>query len=167
MLSINDRAVVEMLQPFTVLMHSHSTVITRHIWDHYVLVHSALSLPEIASKVWRPCFEEIQQLVEKLHAKSVTMQEIDHYFKSVSPLNLEHEMCKLVEGCNISLNRQASVTWVSQIVVSVNHYRNINEVQEAAELLLDAKNSLMLCAKFEELTDLKERVSMNYSLLCK
>ena len=148
-----------MLQPFTVLMHSHFTVITKCIWDHHVLVDSELSLPEIASEVWRPCFEEIQQLVEKLHAKSVTLQEIDQYFQNVPSLKLEHEICKLVEGCNICLNRQASVTWVSQIVVSVNRYRNINEVQEAAELLLDAKNSLMLSAKFEELTNLKERVN--------
>ena len=162
-LNIDDEAVVEMLQPFTILMHSHLTVISQQIWNSYVPTQSKLSLPEIASKVWRPCFEEIQQLIEKLHTKSMTLHEIDCYFQNIPPQDLESEICNLVDGCSICLNKPASVTWVSQIVVSVNRYRNIYEVQEVAELLLAAKNSLVLSAKFEELNKLKERVSINFS----
>ena len=158
-LNIDDKVVVEMLQPFTILLQSHSTLIAQHIWKCHVPADTKSPLSEIAGQVWRPCFQEIQQLIEKLHAKSVTLQEIDKYFQNTPSQSLEHEICTLVEGCNLCLNQPASVTWVSQVVVSVNHYRNAIEVQEVAEVLLAAKNSLMLQTEFEELKELKERVS--------
>ena len=164
MLNIDDKAVAEMLQPFIILMQSHFTLIAQYIWKCHVPTDTKLPLPEIASQVWRPCFEEIQQLIEKLHAKSVTLQEIDNYFQNIPSQNLEHEICTLVEGCNLCLNKPVSVTWVSQVVVSVNHYRNAIEVQEVAELLLVAKNSLMVHTEFKELKKLKERVSTCVSL---
>lgn len=157
-LDINDKVVVEMLQPFTVLLQSHSTVITQHIWDSYASKCSGLSLSEIAIKVWKPCFEEVQQLVEKLYSKSVTLQEINHYFRGIEPRNLEKQIFKLVEGCNICLNAPVSVTWVSEIVVSVNRYRNIYELEQVVELMLAAKKSLNLTSDFKELNKLKEKV---------
>ena len=163
MLTIDDKEVVQMLQPFMVLMHSHFTFITQHIWKYHVPKDTELSLSQLADQVWRPCFEEIQHLIEKLHAKSVTLKEIDDYFQNIPSQNLEHEICRLVEGFNLCLHKAASVTWVSQVVVSINHYRNIIEVQEVAELLLAAKNSLEVHTEFEELKRLKKRVSTLYT----
>ena len=56
-LDINDKDVMEMLRPFTIMMEEYKTVISQYIWNCYVQKHSeVLSLPEVATKIWAPVF---------------------------------------------------------------------------------------------------------------
>ena len=157
-LTINDKNVMEVLKPFAVMMSEYKTVISQNIWSCHVRKYSAITLPEVVTKVWTPVFNEIKQLIEKFYDKSVTLKEINIYLKDILPQNLEEEIGKLVKGCNLCLDKEASTTWISQFVVSVNYYRDSCEAQVAAELILTAKDALMLAGSFEELAKFKSEV---------
>ena len=157
-LAINDDDVMEMLKPFAVIMEEYKTVISQKIWKYHVQKHSVLPLPEIATKVWSPVFMEIQQLVKKFKDKSVTSREIDHYLEDILSCNLEEEIQKLVEGCNMCLDQIFPTTWITKFVTSVKYYRDACTAQVAAQLILTAKDALMLKGNFKELENFKAKV---------
>ena len=155
---INDCNVKEMLEFFAIMMEEYKTHISRNIWNYHVQKHSVLPLPEVVTKIWGPVFKEMHQLIEKLCDKSVTLKEIDNFLKGILTQNLEEEIQRLVEGCNLCLGKTVSTTWISQLVLSVNFYRNICNAQRAAQVILDVKNVLMLTGNFEELKEFRSKV---------
>ena len=158
-LNIDDKDIMDMLRPFSIMMQENKTVIFLTVWDKHVKKQVAeLSLTEVATNVWALCFQEITEVVEKFHARSITLEEIDHYLKDIPLQDLEQEIVTLVEGCNKCLNLTASNTWVVQFVVAVNSYWSICQVQHAAELVLKAKDALMLTGDFAKLENLREKV---------
>lgn len=159
MLNIIDRDVLEMLKPFAIIMEEYKTVISQGIWNFHVQKHSALlTLPEIATEIWAPVFTEIQELIEKFSDSSVTVMKIGYYLKDVLSQNLEEEIQKLVEGCNLSLEKTMGTSWIRQFVNSVNDYRDACKAQSVAQLVLAAKDALMLTGNFDELKKLKSKV---------
>ena len=160
-LHINDRDVMEMLRPFATMMEEYKTVISQYIWNCHVQKHSkVLPLPEIATTIWAPVFTEIQQLIEKFYKRSISLKEIDIYLRNISSQNLEQEIQTLVEGCNLCLDKTVSTTWVSKFVKSVNYYRDVCKAQSAAQLVLAAKDALLLEGNFEELKKFKSKVHL-------
>ena len=155
---INDLSIKEMLEFFAIMMEEYKTHISQNIWNCHVQKHSVLPLPEVATKIWGPVFKEMHQLIEKLCDKSVTLKEIDNFFKGYFDSNLEEEIQRLVEGCNLCLDKTVSTTWISQLVLSVNYYRDICNAQRAAQVILDVKSTLMLTGNFEELEEFKSKV---------
>jgi len=160
-LNINDKEVTEMLKPFSIMMQTNKTIISHTVWNDHVrkkVSGAKLSLPEVAKNVWAPCLKEMQQIVERFYNGSVTLQEIDYYLKDILPQNLQQEVFSLVEGCNKYLNKKAPNSWISQFVMSVNRYRVICQAQQAAELVLKARDALMLTGDFKKLENLREKV---------
>lgn len=159
LLDINDSHVIEMLQPFVVMMHDYKNSICQIIWYCHrsmaIPEGDKLSLPEVATNIWEPCFKEIQQLVEKFCDRSVSLQEIDQYLTDV---NLEEEISQLVEGCNKCLNKTPPTSWIPHFVNSVKHYRIINKAKDVADLVIAAKDALKMGDGFEKLEDCKEKV---------
>ena len=175
-LNIEDKNVMDMLRPFSIMMQDYKTIISHSVWNDHVKKQVSgvkVSLTEVATNVWAPCFQEMQQVVEKFHARSVTLQEIDYYLRDISPQNLRQEVLSLVEGCNKCLNTIASNSWISQFVMSVNRYRVICQAQCAAELVLKAKDALMLTGNFNKLENLREKVplfiyyAMTFTMYCR
>ena len=151
-LHINDRDVMEMLRPFTIMMEEYETVISQNIWNDHVQRHTkVLSLPEVATQIWAPVFTEMQQLIEKFYSRMITLKEVDKYLWNISSQNLEQEIQTLVEGCNLCLGKTVPTSWISMFVMSVNFYRDVCIAQSAAHLILNIKNILMLTGNFEEL----------------
>ena len=158
-LDINDKDVMEMLRPFTIMMEEYKTVISQYIWNCYVQKHSeVLSLPEVATKIWAPVFSKIQQIIEKFYDWSITLKEIDIYLINISSQNLEQAVQRLVGGCNLCLDKTVPTAWISNFVKSVNYYRDVCKVQSAARLILAAKDALMLEGNFEDLIKLNSKV---------
>ena len=155
---INDANVKEMLQSFAVMMKVYKTAISQNIWNYHVQKHSVLPLPEVATKIWAPVVEEMQQLIEKLCDKSVTLKEIDIYLKDILPQNLEEEIQRFVEGYKLHFDKTVSTTGISQFVITVHFYKNICNAQRAAQVILDVKNALMLTGNFEELKEFISKV---------
>jgi len=123
-LNIEDKDVVDMLRPFSVLIKDHKTVISDIVWnDHVKKLERGvkLSLTEVATSVWAPCLVEIQQIVAKFYDKSITLEQINYYLKGIPEQSLEQEVIKLVEGCNKSLNLTMSNTWTKQFVMAVDY----------------------------------------------
>ena len=160
LLNIDDVHVVEMLQPFVVMMKEYTNVIFENIWYCHVNEKegSKLSLPKIATDIWASCFEEIQQLIERFCDRSVSLQEIDQYLKDVSLSDLNQEVLKLVQGCNKCLGK-TSTTWVTHFVDSVKHYRIIDKAKDVADLVIAAKDVLKMNDGFEKLEDCKAKVA--------
>ncbi|XP_065899490.1 E3 ubiquitin-protein ligase rnf213-alpha-like isoform X3 [Dysidea avara] len=169
-LNIEDKDVLDMLKPFSIMMRDNKTVIADAIWNDHVRKQVSgikLSLPEVATVVWSPCLMEIQQTVERFHDRSVTLQEVDHYLKDISTHNLRQEVFTFVEGCNKCLKPAASVTWVSNFVVSVERYRVVCQAHCASELVLKAKDALMITGDFKKLESLKEKISKHMTVSLK
>ena len=159
LLNINDVHVVEMLQPFVVMMDECKSVIFQNIWCCHVnkMEGAKLPLPEIATDVWAPCFKEVQQLVERFCDRSVSLQEIDQHLKNISLSHLNQEVSRLVQGCNKCLSK-TSTTWVSHFVDSVKHYRIIDKAKDVADLVIAAKDVLKMNDGFEKLEHCKVKV---------
>ena len=167
LLDINDTHVVGMLQPFAIMMHDYKNLISEKIWCcHVAKMHAKLSLPEIALYIWAPCFEEIQQLIERFCDRSVSLQEIDQYLKNISSPDLRKEVFNLVEGCNKCLNKTSPTTWISHFVDSVNHYRIIGKAKDLADLVLTIKDVLKMNDGFDKLKDCKVKVRMYVLYVC-
>ena len=158
--AIYDINVKEMLESFAIMMEEYKTMISQNIWNFHIQKHTVLPLPEVATKIWSPVFKELQQLIEKFFDKSVTLKEIDNYLKDILPQNLEEEIQRLVIGCNLYLYKTVSTTCISQFVLSVNFYRDICSAQDAAQLILDVKDTLMLTGNFEELIEFRSKVAI-------
>jgi len=168
---ISESVVMDMLQPFSFIMKENKSIISSTIWNHHVrsktVENVKISLCDIATKLWAPCLKEIQEIIEKFHNRSVTLQELDHYLKEISLQNLEQEVVALVEGCNRCFNLTASTTWVSHFVMSVDRYRVVCQAECAAELVLNVKEALMLTGDFKKLENFKEKVcTVLYLLTC-
>jgi len=162
-LNIEDKEVMDMLKPFSIMMRDYKTIISHTVWNDHVRKQASgakLTIPEVATNVWAPCLKEMQQIVEKFHNKSVTLQEIDYYLKGISPQYVQQEVISLVEGCNKCLNIITSNNWISQFVMSVNRYRVICQAQQAAELVLKARDALLLTGNFKKLENLREKVQL-------
>ena len=159
-LTINDNNVMEMLKPFAVIMEEYKTVISQKIWKYHVQKYSVLPLPEVATAIWSSVFAEIQQLIQRFKDESVTLKEIDHYLVGILSRNLEEEIQKLVEGCNLCLDQTLSTTWITTFVTSVKYYRDACTAQDAAQLILTAKDALMLEGNFGELENFKSKVQL-------
>ena len=158
-LDINDEDVMEMLRPFTIMMEEYKTVISQYIWNCYVQKHSkVLSLPEVATKIWAPVFSKIQQIIEKFYDWSITLKEIDIYLRNISSQNLEQAIQRLVDGCNLCLDKTVPTAWISNFVKSVNYYRDVCKAQSAARLILAAKDALMLEGNFKDLRKFNSKV---------
>ena len=158
-LHIDDKDVMEMLRPFTIMMEDYNTVICQFIWNCHVRKQSkALPLPEIATQIWIPVFTEIQQLIEKFYNWSITLKEIDKYLKNISSQNLGKAIQTLVEGYNLCLGKTVPTTWISNFITSVNYYRDVCKAQSAAQLVLAAKDALMLEGNFEDLRKFNSKV---------
>ena len=161
-LVINDRDVMEMLRPFTTMMEEYKTVISQNIWNDHVRRHTkALSLPEVATKIWGPVCIEIQQLIEKFYSRSITLKEIDKHLCNISSQNLEQAIQTLVEGCNLCLDKTVPTSWISKFVISVIYYRDVCKAQSAARLVLTAKDALMLEGNFEDLRKFSSKVLLH------
>ena len=158
-LDINDKDVMEMIQPFAVIMEQYKTVISQSIWNFHVQKYSdLLSLPEVATQIWGPVFTEIHELIDKFYEMSVSIKEIESYLKDVMSENLEEEIHRLVEGCNLCLPKAVATSWIPKFVKSVNYYRDACKAQSAAHLVLAARDALMLEGNFEELEKFKSKV---------
>ena len=157
-LTITDNSVMEMLKPFAMIMEEYKTNISQNIWKCHVQKHLVLPLPEVATTIWAPVFTEIQQLIEKCYDKSITLREIDYYFKGILSQNIEVEIQRLVDGCNLCLDHTVSTKWISKFVISVSYYRDACKAQVAAQLILTANDALMLEGNFGELEKFKSKV---------
>ena len=160
-LNIEDKDVMDMLRPFSIMMQDNQTIISFNVWNDHVEKQAGsakLSLTEIATSVWAPCLVEIQQIIESFHDRSVVVQKIDHYFKDLPLQSLEREVITLVEGCNKCLHMTKPTSWVMQFVNAVNSYRDACQAQNAAELVLKAKDTLMLTGNFKKLENFREKV---------
>ena len=158
-LTINDKAVMEMLKPFAVMMEDYKTIIIQIIWNFHVQKQTELiPLPEVATKIWFPVCTEIQQVIEKCYDQSITLKEIDYYLGNISPQNVKEVICKLVKGYNLCFDKPMLDTWISQFIKSVNRYRDACTVQFATELIIFAKDALMLEGSFEQLEEFKSKV---------
>lgn len=162
LLDINDTCVSEMLQPFVVMMHDYRNEICQNIWGCQIETvqlpeGKKLSLPDIAVKIWAPCFTQIQQLVKRFCDRTVSLQEIDKYLEECCS-DLNQHIFQLVEGCNKCLNIRSPTTWISHFVNSVNHYRIINKAKDVADLVITAKDALKMNDGFEKLEDCKLKV---------
>jgi len=162
-LNIDDKEVMDMLRPFSIMMQDYKTVISHTVWNYHVKKQAngvKLTIPEVATNVWAPCLEEMQQIVVKFHTRSVTLQEIDYYLEGISPQNLQQEVISLVEGCHKCSKMITLNNWISQFVMSVNRYWVVCQAQQAAELVLKARDALMLTGNFKKLENLREKVQL-------
>jgi len=154
-LNIGDKIVMEMLKPFSIFMTKKNCTVSTTIWKHHAdlcLEGGKVSLAKVAKNVWDPCLEEICQLVEKFSDKSISLEEIDYYFKDILPENLQHEVLTLVEGYNKYYNIPALPSLVPEFTMSVSRYKIVSHAKGAAEVVLGAKHALMLTGNFEILT---------------
>ena len=172
LLNINDTHVSEMLQPFVVMMHDCKNAICENIWCCHVnkallAEGNKLSLPEVAIKIWTPCFKQINQLVERFCDRTVSLCEIDQYLhlKDVCSEDLQQEIFKLVEGCNKCFNKTSSTSWISHFMGSINHYRIINKAKDVADLVIAAKDALKMNDGFEKLEDCKMKVCIIFIII--
>ena len=151
-----------MLKPFAVIMEEYKTIISQNIWKFNVQKNSVipLPLPEVATRIWAPTFTEIKQLIEKCYDQSIALKQIDYYLGDISSQSLEEEIQRLVEGCNLCLDKTVSTSWISAFVILVNCYRGTCKAQTAAQLILTAKDALMLAGNFNQLEEFQSKVCM-------
>ena len=158
-LDINDRDVMEMLQPFTIMMEQYKTAISQNIWNCHMQKHSkVLSLPEVATQIWAPVFTEIQHLIKICNNWLITLKEIDVYLGNISSHNLVQAIQTLVEGCNLCLDKTIPTAWISKFVKSVSYYRDVCKAQSAAQFVQAAKDALTLEGDFEDLRNFNSKV---------
>jgi len=104
---------------------------------------AALTLADIHSKVWEPAFRNCRSLLDKLHDRSMKLDQIDVCFRR-HELDLEMQLKNLFAGVNECLCETRSDTWIGGVVRRIHDYWQLCNYRKAARAFLDLKKALNL-----------------------
>lgn len=119
-----------------------------------------MSISDIEERVWTPTFECCQKILDQLQQCSMTLADVDRYFKNYTKWLLETNLKLLFKGVVECLEqRSQSDDWICPVVGHIEKYRKLRSYHNAAKAFLDLKHVLKLTkGDYTEFVDLSNEV---------
>ena len=117
-----------------------------------------LTLEEVATLVWGPCFQSWTRACEDLKTGQIKLGEVDRLFRNLKG-DSNHMRNEVVE-----MARRQDMPWVGERVRQISQYYQISQYRRGAEVIRKAKESLGVVTEFSNLDILLTKVYHNASL---
>lgn len=150
---------------FDVMFQQYPTEIFGRIWDAHTrkALKSEIRIEDIKTQIWNPAYEECLNLLESVHDKTIELNRVDHYFKSLrDQRKREKELTQLhlaVTQCVSGRRTKPSqVSWVSKAVSIMEKYWSLHSLADAANIVMTLKDEFSLTGDFKLIKRLSEQV---------
>lgn len=141
-----------MLNEFHFLFNMHPNGLSLSAWDRQLekaaYTTSLIMFEDVVNMFWIPVFHECCQLVDSTRDGSVKLCVIDLYF---APLKSIYDHLKnLFLAVEVCRGRTASdFDWIRNSIKLMEHYWDLREQAEAAQIVLELKEKLKLTGDFD------------------
>lgn len=169
-------AVQPFVENFFTMSQLFRSAIFESIWSETMenanISKPNLGIGDLYSQVWNPTFEICQQLLEKLHDKSIPLSDVDKYFHRYKKETLKAELERLAKGIDVCCEDPKDPTWIRQAVKRMERYWKVCTQCRAANSFLQLRDTLKLTKgdfgvveKISTEVSLLQYVKVTYSLL--
>ena len=117
---------------------------------------------EVHEEVCMHVLDECKEILLSLEQKTMTLENVDKYFKKFQEPDLESNLNKLCQGmqqCFPDSELKPANQWVHTAVVHIQEYKKINSYLNVATIVLGLKKSMNLTGDFTVIDTLAQQVS--------
>ena len=135
---------------FDVMTKKVNSSIFNDIWCSFMQRASAsnpsMTIRDVEGLVWTPTFQGCLNLLRELHSRSMSLANVDKYFKKYeNQRKLESEIKSLFHGINQCLEKEKSDdSWIHSRVFHIQQYWKLRRYRDAANSFLSLRESLGL-----------------------
>ena len=117
---------------------------------------------EVHEKVCIHVLDECKEMLLSLEQKTMTLENMDKYFRKFQETDLENNLNKLCQGiqqCFPDTEVLPAKQWVHGVVVLIQEYKKINGYMDAVTIVLELKKSMNLTGDFTVIDTLAQQVN--------
>ena len=117
---------------------------------------------EVHETVCKHVLDECKEILLSLVQKTMTLENVDKYFRKFQEIDLENNLSKLCQGmlqCYPDTELKPAKQWVHGVVVHIQEYKKINSYMNVATIVLELKKSMNLTGDFTVIDTLAQQVS--------
>ena len=132
------------------------------VWNKHCKQFNNLStFIEVLEKVCMPVLNECKIILTSLEQKTMTLENIDKYFRKFQENDLESNLFKLCQGiqqCFPETELKPAKQWLHDVVLLIQEYKKINSYMNLATIVLELKQSMNLIGDFTVIDTLAQQV---------
>ena len=170
---VSAKPIDETARQFDIMCREYSTGIFFYIWKSKVkaarniVIHRAaeLVIEDIKLTIWDPAINECISLLESLQDRSIKLTDVDCYFSKIN--DLESQLRHFHDGimrCLGSAKHVKNFKWLRTAVNLIEEYWSLLRLADAADIIMDIKNSLNLSGDFTLILSIAKKVGNVFAL---
>lgn len=147
---------------YHIMSYSFPNEFFKNIWSSVLKNESKaqLTFSDIVSRIWEPVFSQCCMLIESVQKRSIKLRDVDRFFHQREGQYIYQHLKSLFSAIEACYGRTADVTgWISNSVHLMEQYWALCLQAEAANIVLELKDSLRLTGDFEIIEDVASKVS--------
>ena len=147
---------------FYIMTHTYTSDVFRNVWNSVaakVTRNSTITIADVYPNIWQLAFFHCQTLLDQLHDQSMTLVDVDRYFKQYQGLELESQLMNMFQGINACLRQKHSGAWIKSTARRIHDYWDLHSYQVAANTFLQLRSALHLTGDFRNVERLSTEVS--------
>ena len=119
-----------------------------------------LSIAEVVENVWKPAFEDWNQLASSTMDGTISLGNVDKLFNSYKDRkqDLERELLRMVKLSQGQTTKKLQII-VAERVVQIQRYQQLHQYASAADTIWDFKEAMGFTGDFKVIEDLRDQVS--------
>ncbi|XP_069786067.1 E3 ubiquitin-protein ligase rnf213-alpha isoform X2 [Narcine bancroftii] len=127
--------------------------------DRTVEDNAPLSLENVCSVIWEPCFDQYMEIFEKVKEASITFAEVDDIFKDYRD-RYDDLRSDLKIMCRIDRNMKDD--WIEKRIQQIMEYHHLHSAVESAQVIKKIQSVLNLMGNFTVLETLLKVMDESY-----
>ena len=161
---VSAKPIDKTARQFDIMYREYSTDIFFSIWKSKVKAARSqraakLAIEDIKLIMWGPTVDEGRSLLESLQDRSIKLTEVDRYFSEIKDLESQlHRFHGGIMRCLGSTEQVKSFKWLKTAVKLIEEYWSLLRLADAADVIIDIKNSLTLSGDFTLIQSIAEKV---------
>ena len=132
------------------------------VWSkHCKQVINLSTFMEVHEKVCMPVLDECKIILISLEQKTMTLENVDKYFRKFQESDLESNLYKLclgIQQCFPETELKPAKQWLHDVVLDIQEYKKINSYMNVATIVLELKQSMNLTGDFTVIDTLAQQV---------
>ena len=160
----------DITKKFDILNRSKKSILFNKLWNKHMRKaqtkersHSTLTIQNIKTDIWDPCFQECQKMLRSLCDKTISLGEVDRYFSSSDDIeNTRIQILVLYDGVRQCAPDRTDIKdrdLIDDAVKCMERYWSLCRLNKAAKVVIDLKLALKLTGDFSLIETLATKVS--------
>lgn len=120
-----------------------------------------LTFTDVVERIWHPVFAQCRELTESIYSQTIKLRDVDRYFRGFEG---EHIIFEHLRNLHLAITAcdgkdGGTTRWIRSSVDLMQQYWALCEQGEAANIVLDLKDSLHLTGSFEVIESVASQVT--------